>query len=49
MEIGAAVTHEGGGPFTIGTVEIDGPQGDEVLVEVSAAGLCHTDLSVRDQ
>jgi len=49
MQIDAAVVHEEGGPFTIETVELDGPQADELLVEMSAVGLCHTDLSVRDQ
>lgn len=45
----AAVVHEEDGPFTIETVELEDPQADELLVEVSAVGLCHTDLSVRDQ
>lgn len=49
MEVDAALTHEEGGPFTIEAVDLEPPQGDEVLVEISAAGLCHTDLSVRDQ
>jgi aryl-alcohol dehydrogenase len=49
MEVDAAVVHEEGGAFAVQTVELDGPLGDEVLVEVTAAGLCHTDLSVRDQ
>ncbi|MBU6497262.1 MAG: alcohol dehydrogenase catalytic domain-containing protein [Rhodospirillales bacterium] len=32
-------------PFHIEEVEIDGPNEGEVLVEVAAAGLCHSDLS----
>jgi alcohol dehydrogenase len=32
-------------PFVIEEVEIDGPKDDEVLVEIRAAGLCHSDLS----
>lgn len=49
MKVDAAVVHEKGGPFTIETIEIDDPRANEVLVEISAAGFCHTDLSVRDQ
>lgn len=32
-------------PFVIEEVEIDGPKDNEVLVEIRAAGLCHSDLS----
>jgi len=32
-------------PFRIEEVELEGPGEDEVLVEVRAAGLCHSDLS----
>lgn len=32
-------------PFVIEEVEIDGPMENEVLVEIQAAGLCHSDLS----
>src|SRR5262245_46255585 len=32
-------------PFRIEHVELDGPGEGEVLVEVKAAGLCHSDLS----
>jgi Zn-dependent alcohol dehydrogenase len=38
----AAVT-DGKGKFTIEEIEVNNPQGDEVLVQVKAAGLCHTD------
>lgn len=31
------------------SVTLDDPRPDEVLVEVMAAGICHTDLSARDQ
>ena len=43
-----AVVREPGGPFLLEQVELCGPRPDEVLVEVVAAGMCHTDLLVRD-
>jgi len=49
MEIQAAVTNAEGAPFTIETVELDDPQDNEVLVRVVGAGVCHTDMIVRDQ
>lgn len=49
MEIDAAVVREESGPFEIETLELDDPQPGEVLVRVVGAGLCHTDLAVRDQ
>ena len=49
MEIQAAVTDAEGAPFAVQTVEVDEPRPDEVLVKVAAAGVCHTDLIVRDQ
>jgi len=48
MDIEAAVVREAGGDFGIETVELDPPRADEVLVEIDAVGVCHTDLSVRD-
>jgi aryl-alcohol dehydrogenase len=49
MQIQAAVVEEEGGPFTIEDVELEEPQGAEVLVRVVGAGVCHTDMIVRDQ
>ena len=54
MKIKAAVLHEMGlpqpyaetQPLRIEEVELDPPGEDEVLVEIKAAGLCHSDLSV---
>ena len=43
-----AVVREQGGPFLLEQVTLDGPRPDEVLVEVVASGMCHTDLLVRD-
>src|SRR5438876_927416 len=48
MNIQAALLRDVHADFTIETVELDTPQADEVLVEVVASGLCHTDLAVRD-
>ena len=49
MEIQAAVTDGKGAPFAVQSVEVDDLRPDEVLVKVAAAGVCHTDLIVRDQ
>lgn len=49
MEIRAAVTNSKEAPFGIETIELGELAPDEVLVEVAAAGICHTDLIVRDQ
>lgn len=49
MRITAAVTRTAGGPFTIEALELDDPRHDEVRVRLVSAGICHTDLSVRDQ
>ena len=43
MESRAAVAFEAGKPLSIETVEIGGPREGEVLVEVKATGVCHTD------
>ena len=43
METRAAVAHEAGKPLTIETVSLAGPKAGEVLVEIKATGVCHTD------
>src|SRR5260370_35563332 len=43
METRAAVAHKAGQPLSIETVRLDGPQAGEVLVEIKATGICHTD------
>ncbi|WP_420103080.1 S-(hydroxymethyl)glutathione dehydrogenase/class III alcohol dehydrogenase [Bosea sp. (in: a-proteobacteria)] len=43
MKTRAAVAWEAGKPLTIETIEIGGPKAGEVLVEVMATGICHTD------
>src|SRR5947207_3000506 len=48
MSIGyrAAVLHAAQTPLTVETVLADGLRGNDVLVHIKAAGLCHTDLEV---
>ncbi|MFN5513473.1 MAG: S-(hydroxymethyl)glutathione dehydrogenase/class III alcohol dehydrogenase [Cyanobacteriota bacterium] len=51
MDCQAAVAWEAGLPLSIETVQIEGPQAGEVLVEIKATGVCHTDaytLSGKD-
>lgn len=43
MDVRAAVAHEAGKPLTIETVQLEGPREGEVLVEIKATGICHTD------
>lgn len=40
----AAVVRDFDGTFGIEDIEVDAPRGAEVLIEVRAAGLCHSDL-----
>jgi S-(hydroxymethyl)glutathione dehydrogenase / alcohol dehydrogenase len=47
MDIRAAVAHKAGAPLTIETVRLDGPKAGEVLVEIKATGICHTDEFTR--
>jgi S-(hydroxymethyl)glutathione dehydrogenase / alcohol dehydrogenase len=43
MDVRAAVAFEAGKPLSIETVQLDGPHAGEVLVELKATGICHTD------
>ena len=43
MKTKAAVAWKSGEPLTIETVDLDGPRFGEVLVEIKATGICHTD------
>lgn len=47
MSVTAAVVNRPGAPFELEQLEVDGVQADEVLVDVAAAGICHTDLTAR--
>jgi aryl-alcohol dehydrogenase len=49
MDIEAAVIRETSGVFSLEKLELDEPREDEVLVRIVGVGLCHTDLSCRDQ
>ena len=44
----AAVLERPGEPLAIGDVQLDGPAAGEVRVRMTASGVCHSDLHVRD-
>jgi aryl-alcohol dehydrogenase len=48
MKITAAAVPARGQPFEIQTLDLAPPRADEVLVEIVASGMCHTDLHARD-
>jgi S-(hydroxymethyl)glutathione dehydrogenase / alcohol dehydrogenase len=51
VEVKAAVAYQAGKPLTIETVDLAPPKAGEVLVEIKASGVCHTDaytLSGKD-
>ena len=43
MRSRAAILHDVGGPWSVEDFELDPPSAGEVLVEMAAAGLCHSD------
>jgi S-(hydroxymethyl)glutathione dehydrogenase / alcohol dehydrogenase len=43
MQTRAAVARQAGQPLSLETVELQGPKAGEVLVEIKATGICHTD------
>jgi S-(hydroxymethyl)glutathione dehydrogenase / alcohol dehydrogenase len=47
MKTQAAVCYAAGQPLVIETVDLDGPKYGEVLVELKATGVCHTDEFTR--
>src|SRR6202162_5777863 len=47
MRTKAAIAFEAGKPLAIEMVELDGPKDGEVLIEVKATGICHTDEFTR--
>jgi len=47
MKTRAAVAYRAGEPLVIETVDLDGPKAGEVLVEICASGVCHTDEFTR--
>ena len=47
MKTRAALAWAAGKPLEIATVDLDGPRAGEVLVEMRATGVCHTDEFTR--
>src|ERR1700716_1728403 len=47
MDTRAAVARKAGAPLTIETVSLEGPRAGEVLIEIKATGICHTDEFTR--
>jgi S-(hydroxymethyl)glutathione dehydrogenase / alcohol dehydrogenase len=47
MDVRAAVAWEAGKPLEIETVQLAGPKAGEVLIEIKATGVCHTDEFTR--
>jgi S-(hydroxymethyl)glutathione dehydrogenase/alcohol dehydrogenase len=43
MKVRAAIAFEAGKPLVVDTVDLEGPKAGEVLVEIKATGICHTD------
>jgi S-(hydroxymethyl)glutathione dehydrogenase/alcohol dehydrogenase len=43
MQVRAAIAYEPGKPLVVDTVDLEGPRAGEVMVEVKATGICHTD------
>jgi len=43
MDVRAAIAFAAGQPLEIGTVQLEGPKAGEVMVEIRATGVCHTD------
>src|SRR3569832_1888876 len=51
MQVRAAVAHEAGKLLSVEMIDLEGPKAGEVLVELKATGICHTDeytLSGKD-
>src|SRR5437763_11888959 len=47
MDVRAAVARKAGAPVALETVRLDGPKSGEVMVELKATGVCHTDEFTR--
>ena len=47
MDTKAAIAFKAGEPLSIETIQLDGPGRGEVLVEIKASGVCHTDEFTR--
>jgi aryl-alcohol dehydrogenase len=49
VKITAALSHSAQSSFTLEGVELDEPRSDEILVQIAASGICHTDLTFKAQ
>jgi S-(hydroxymethyl)glutathione dehydrogenase / alcohol dehydrogenase len=47
VDVRAAVAYSAGAPLVVETVQLEGPRAGEVLVEIKATGICHTDEFTR--
>jgi len=47
MKTKAAIAYKAGEPLEIVTLDLDGPKPGEVLIEIKASGVCHTDEFTR--
>ncbi|HKU14853.1 MAG TPA: S-(hydroxymethyl)glutathione dehydrogenase, partial [Steroidobacteraceae bacterium] len=47
MKTRAAIAYAAGKPLEVVEVELEGPREGEVLVEIKASGVCHTDEFTR--
>src|SRR5208337_2834178 len=47
MKTKAAIAYAAGKPLEIVTVDLEGPRAGEVLIEIKATGICHTDEFTR--
>jgi len=47
VDVRAAVAHKAGAPLEVQTVQLDGPKAGEVMIEIKATGICHTDEFTR--
>jgi len=45
MQVRAAYARRQSAPIEVGDFALDGPREREVLIEIKAAGLCHSDMS----
>lgn len=49
MKIRAAIIKQKGENFQLENIDLDEPGNGEILVQIVAAGMCHTDMNVKDQ
>ena len=47
MKTKAAIAYAAGKPLEVVTLDLEGPKAGEVLIEIRASGVCHTDEFTR--